>query len=604
MSANKIDILDKIIGLIKVNDYNYIIELELLNFQRKNLKINEKQLNFLRTLVYGFHNKIYVVFNDDSFCWASKNNKDYLEKTFNCFYNFVDLVKNEVKIIDPRENELKEKEDEFIKNFNCPNFKTKSMDYQKRISILASSKNKYGLFLEPGLGKSKISLDISKILLNSKKIEKVIIYSPASLMTNWNMEIRKHCYAIDSKKMIVVSHSELSLIQKKEKSNLKYNEEISILKKQKDKNSLKKIKQLEEKIKKNSNIIFLKYLDDIQSGKALLIIDEFHHFKNSETIRTKFLLDSLTENSRLLMLTGTPNPKGIIDLFVYAKIFNLIDGMNYYQFMNKYLNVEKTQYGWKTIGEKKEQVREILFQFKIYSSWVKKEDVLELPEKNYLTYYYSLNKEQEQIIKKFIQLQDQEKKDEIKLTTTFGFEEKSIERCLMRILQIQNGFIIDENKEIIEIKENNKLNLLIEIIEEIGNKPIIIFCTFTAEVDFISKKLSDIGIKNVARHGKMNKKAEDPINKFINQEVNVLIATTASTGTGFTMVHCNNIIYYSNDFNSINRIQSEDRIHRIGQEKTCNYYDLIAENTLDDIIYKSLKKRNMKIEEIFKKIKK
>lgn len=591
---NKIDILKTIINLEIEDRGSYqqnVITIELLNFGEKRLCLSNKQLDHLRTIVYNSYKLIFIVFNENNFIWADKNKLDFLIQAFNCSfqYDLIDECKINLTTEKQKPNkQLNNYEDDLISEIEIKT-KTSPMDFQLRTSKLAIVNRKYGLFLEPGLGKTKTSLDVASYLFEHKLINKVLIYVPASLITNWNMEIKKHFYAKHSKKVKIISHSDLSLIENTRKRKCA---KLDLLKTEKDPKIIKKLNK-EISLMKDSE--FLLNLEGIASGKTLLIFDEVHHFKKESSIRTKFLLENITQQSRILLLTGTPNPKGVLDLYVYAKILDVIN-IDYYQYLYKYLVVEKTKYGIKTKYEKKEMVAELLTQLKYKSSWIKKEDVLDLPEKNYLTYYYTLNNEQQLIIDKFLH------DDTIQLSNTFSYSEKQLQDSLIRILQVQNGFLLNESKEIIEIENNNKLSLLFELVEELGDTPIIIFCVFTAEADMINKKLQEKGYKSVCRHGKRDRKQADPIDDFMNGEANIIVATTASTGTGFTMIHSNNIIYYSNDFNLVNRIQSEDRIHRIGQTKTCNYYDLLAENTLDDIIYRCIKKRGLNLNDIFKKL--
>ena len=57
------------------------------------------------------------------------------------------------------------------------------------------------------------------------------------------------------------------------------------------------------------------------------------------------------------------------------------------------------------------------------------------------------------------------------------------------------------------------------------------------------------------------------------------------------MTEANLVVYYANDFNLDTRSQSEDRCHRIGQNKSVTYVDLISEGTLDEEIVKSLRNK-------------
>ena len=67
-----------------------------------------------------------------------------------------------------------------------------------------------------------------------------------------------------------------------------------------------------------------------------------------------------------------------------------------------------------------------------------------------------------------------------------------------------------------------------------------------------------------------------------------LVANPSTGGFGLTLTACNTVIYYSNSYNLEVRMQSEDRAHRLGQKGTVVYIDIVARNTLDEAIMKSL----------------
>jgi SWI/SNF-related matrix-associated actin-dependent regulator 1 of chromatin subfamily A len=66
------------------------------------------------------------------------------------------------------------------------------------------------------------------------------------------------------------------------------------------------------------------------------------------------------------------------------------------------------------------------------------------------------------------------------------------------------------------------------------------------------------------------------------------VSNTQTGGRGITLHAATNVIYYSNDFNFESRRQSEDRCHRIGQNESVLYVDLICPNTIDTHIVKTL----------------
>ena len=70
-----------------------------------------------------------------------------------------------------------------------------------------------------------------------------------------------------------------------------------------------------------------------------------------------------------------------------------------------------------------------------------------------------------------------------------------------------------------------------------------------------------------------------------------MLERPATGGYGITLTAANTVIYYSNGYDLEKRLQSEDRAHRIGQKKSVTYVDINAEDTVDEKIVKSLRKK-------------
>ena len=76
-----------------------------------------------------------------------------------------------------------------------------------------------------------------------------------------------------------------------------------------------------------------------------------------------------------------------------------------------------------------------------------------------------------------------------------------------------------------------------------------------------------------------------------DSKVRFLVGTPQTGGYGITLHAANTVIYYSNGYDLEKRLQSEDRAHRIGQKKSVTYIDILAEETVDSKIVKSLRKK-------------
>ena len=82
------------------------------------------------------------------------------------------------------------------------------------------------------------------------------------------------------------------------------------------------------------------------------------------------------------------------------------------------------------------------------------------------------------------------------------------------------------------------------------------------------------------------KKAVERIQK--DKKTRFLVGNPTTGGFGLTLTACTNVIYFSNNYNLEVRKQSEDRAHRMGQKNSVTYIDIVAKDTLDEAIMKSL----------------
>jgi SNF2 family DNA or RNA helicase len=163
----------------------------------------------------------------------------------------------------------------------------------------------------------------------------------------------------------------------------------------------------------------------------------------------------------------------------------------------------------------------------------------------------------------------------------------------MRLHQITCGHFAADDGTVQEIK-NNRLAELLDVLEEIEGKAII-WAHYQHDVRNIYKLLEDkYGPGSVVHYyGKTLPDQRDyAIKNFKeNDRVRFFVGTPQTGGYGITLVQANTVIYYSNGYDLEKRMQSEDRAHRIGQKKKVTYVDLIAEDTVDNKIVKSLRKK-------------
>lgn len=175
---------------------------------------------------------------------------------------------------------------------------------------------------------------------------------------------------------------------------------------------------------------------------------------------------------------------------------------------------------------------------------------------------------------------------------------------LMKLREITSGFIKTEMGDDIEIENkgtNPKVKELLNILDQIGAKPVIIWTHFTWEAEKVRKELEYrycrpeseyfIGENQVVTLNGMTQDKEHSIKAFKGNSARYLIAHPASAGHGLTFVNCSEQIFFSLSYSLEQYEQCKGRTHRKGQVNKCVYVHLLAKGTLDEKIYNVLQRK-------------
>jgi len=167
---------------------------------------------------------------------------------------------------------------------------------------------------------------------------------------------------------------------------------------------------------------------------------------------------------------------------------------------------------------------------------------------------------------------------------------------VLRLQQIACGYLPNPDDPDAEPKlfydddgKNARLKLLLERLEDTPHQAIV-WARFNHDVDSICRAL---GPPQCTRYdGQVSQKERDlGIDRFKGGKVKFCVAKAASMGMGLSLPMAKSVFYYSNSFSYIERLQSEDRAHRLvggGLGAVC-YYDLVASRTVDEKILRSLR---------------
>ena len=456
-------------------------------------------------------------------------------------------------------------------------FKTKPYDHQLKALEKSWNKKHYGYFMEMGTGKSKVLVDNMAMLYDKGKINGALIIAPKGVYNNWySQEIPNHLASHIKPKMVLWTASTSKTKDKEYQQLFETGYDLHIL-----------IMNVEALSTDKGRLFAGKFL---RAHRALMAIDESTTIKTPTAKRTKAIVALGKEAYYKRILTGSPVTKSPLDLFSQCNFLDpwLLDQSSYYSFRTRYAVCRKIQVNGRqveiVVGYR--NLSELSDKLKPFSYRVLKDDCLDLPDKVYMKREIQLTDEQKKLYRQMRQEA---------LATLNGKTVTTMTALtqLMRLHQITCGHFSADDGSIQEIK-NNRLSELLDVLDETEGKAII-WAHYQHDVRNIFKLLEDkYGPGSVVHYyGKTLPEQRDyAIKNFkTNDKVRFFVGTPQTGGYGITLVQANTVIYYSNGYDLEKRMQSEDRAHRIGQKKKVTYVDIIAEDTVDTKIVKSLRKK-------------
>jgi SNF2 family DNA or RNA helicase len=459
------------------------------------------------------------------------------------------------------------------------NYKFKKKPYAHQLTALEKSWNRqtYAYFMEMGTGKTKVLIDNLAMLYDKGKVDGALIIAPKGVVGTWyNNEIPAHLPDhIDDVTVLWQAN-----ITKQQQEKLDYlfepEENLHIL-----------IMNVEALSTTKGTDFAAKFLD---SHNTLMAIDESTTIKNPNAKRTKNIL-KLSETAKYKrIMTGSPVTKNPLDLYSQCEFLDpwLLDYTSYYAFRNRYAEMKTMHAHGRSIQvvDKFKNLGELSDTLKNFSYRVLKEDCLDLPDKIYMKRNIKLTPDQFKIYK---QMKDQA----IAMLNGKVTSTATVLTQLMRLHQITCGHFTADDGSTQPIS-NNRMDELMGVLEETEGKAIIwahYQYDITNIIQNVVKKYGEGSIVDYfgltpqeERQPNIKKFQDDPRCRF-------MVGTPSTGGYGITLTAANTVIYYSNGYDLEKRLQSEDRAHRIGQQKPVTYVDLICDDTVDEKIVKALRKK-------------
>ena len=408
-----------------------------------------------------------------------------------------------------------------------------------------------GLLLDMGMGKTAISLTAAdKLLFDYFAVRKVLVIAPLKpARETWPPEVKKWDH---------LRHLRFSLILGSKK------ERIAACSKDAD-----------IYIINREQVVWL--VDYYKSAWPfdMVIIDELSSFKSSKAQRFRALKKVRKYITRIVGLTGTPSPNGLLDLWpeMYLLDEGKALGKTLTGYRETYFVPDKrnatTIFSWKPKDGAEDAIYEKLGGLCIS---MKSSDYLKLPDRLMLRREFELSEKAAELY------------HTLERDTLLPFADGDIDApraaiLTNKLLQAAGGAAYDENGNV-KVLHEDKLEALDQLIEEANGQPVLVFYSFRHELERILARYPEA----------VDIKEKDAVTRWNQGGIPILLAHPASAGHGLNLQAGGHIaIWYSLPTSLELYQQANKRLHRPGQKSTVLIHHILMKGTydyrvLDDIL--------------------
>lgn len=431
---------------------------------------------------------------------------------------------------------------------------TELFPYQ-RAAVEKLAKVKVGaLYMEMGTGKTRTALELIRRRLDAGKVRQVLWLCPYSVQRDLPELLGEHAEGFD--------------------------EVIRIA----------GIESLSGSLR-----LWQELMDYVQAAPTYLVVDESLLVKNPFAYRTQRVIDIAQKCPYKLILNGTPISRNEADLFAqwYILDWRILGYRSYYSFSANHLEMDQERPG--------RVVRVLNTDYlarKIapYTFECRKKDVLQLPGKTYFAHPFYMTPEQSNHYNAVA---------EILLEQVNEFRPETIYRLFGCLQAVCSGFKVTFSSDwehssierMMPPDENPRIQALLDVLGEFPADQAVIYCHYTQEIMDI---LEALGTRVLPFYGDMSAKTrQENKTSFKAGKVQYLVANKSCAQFGLNLQFAHREVFYNNDWDWGTRAQAEDRLHRAGQAKDVQIYDIYCPDTLDATILRCLS-RKARLSDLFK----
>lgn len=428
-------------------------------------------------------------------------------------------------------------------------------DYQKRAIELTIEKTKIGLFLDMGLGKTVITMTaIQELMYDRFQVSRVLVIAPKRVAEDtWTREHAKwdHLKALRISKVLGSARQRIRALEA----------------------------EADVYVTGRDNVIWLiKYYQHLRRWPFdMIVIDELSSFKNPQAKRFRALRKVMPLVDRVVGLTGTPSPNGLMDL--WAEIYLLDQGERLGNtlgaYREKYFRPGARNgyvvYKWEPFRNAQREIEDKINDICISMSAA---DYLTMPKRIDNVIPVRLSPEEAEAYKRM-------ERDQLLRIEGDDITALNAAAVMTKLLQIANGSVYTTEGKTVKIHEA-KLEALAEIVDT-TDSPVLVFYSYKHDLSAVRSRIKGARVLET----------EEDIADWNGGKVRVLLAHPASVGYGLNLQDGGHVIvWYGLTWSLELYQQANARLYRQGQEKPVIIHHLIALGTVDEDVMAALRNKN------------
>ena len=435
-------------------------------------------------------------------------------------------------------------------------------EHQRRAAAFALDRLSRGggaaLLMEMGTGKTLTSIGIVGQLWKERRIARLLIVAPLSILGVWRDEFDKFAG---------------------------YEYCLSVLKG----TAARKADTIRHMAGKSLQVLVINYESAWRMEKELaewrpdmIVCDEGHKIKTHNIAASKAMHRLAAKAKYRLLLTGTVITNKPIDVFSQYKFCDpAIYGNSFYQFRNRYFDM--VGFGGYTPVMKRSMEGEFTERLHSIAFRATKAECLDLPEFTDIVQRIDLEPQAMRIYRQLV-------RDSYAELAEGSVTVTNVLSQLLRLSQLTGGYVGNDDAGGVTQVSTAKLDALADLVDGAvaDGRKIVVIARFVPEIHAIGKMLEIKKIRYAQISGEIRDRDEQ-IAAFQNDpDVPVFIGQIATAGLGITLTAASLMVFYSLDYSMSNYEQTRARIHRVGQKNECTYIHLVARGTVDEKVLKAL----------------